>query len=57
MVAAAVAGVAELFVCVEVEVAVVAVVVVEAAGVVPLDELSPDVVGGFSDALVDISDK
>jgi hypothetical protein len=49
-----VAGAAEL-VWVEVFVAVVAVVVVEGAGVVPLDELSPDVVGGLlSDALADM---
>lgn len=50
--AAAVAGVVSVteLVCVDVEVAVVAVVLVDGAGVVPLDaELSPEVVGGLSD--------
>lgn len=56
MAAAAVDGVAGVaaLVCVETVVAVVAVVAVDGAGVVPLDELSPEVVGGLLSALADM---
>lgn len=53
--AAAVDGVAGVVavVCVDAVVAVVAVVAVDGAGVVPLDELSPDVVGGLLSAALE----